>query len=416
VPDATCDPDSGNLPFLTDPRILYDPADHRFISAVLQVEGAFGVAPDCPETSLYWVAVSQTDDPTGAWNVYSVDTHLLGGDADYTQLGFDNEGIFVGGNIFDQAGFTYLGAFVLGMSKAAMENNAAISPAGFGGFTADEQLLDTVQPVASYGVGDGGPAGELLISSFNTPKSAKGVVVWDFSNVLGAESTGTCDSGHQCISGVVVKTLKYSQPPLADDGDVCNDCLETIDTRISATPVYMLGNVYFTHDTAVKEHKLVNANVHWGIVHPVLDQTLPGCGNCSRITTKTSLVDQGLITYSGETDTWFGAIQPDREGNLFVAFDYQSETNLSGGLPVTPSSVFISRRATAAAGSGFPDDGTFLKLSTDPTDDFRWGDYSAMGFDGWESDGVWFATQYSGSNNDWATHIDELGYTSTDEH
>jgi hypothetical protein len=232
---------------------------------------------------------------------------------------------------------------------------------------------------------------------------------------LGAANAGTCDSGHQCISGVQVKTASYSQPPMADNGDFCNDCLETIDTRISATPVYMHGNIYFTHDTAAKVGRIINANVLWGIVHPALIQTVVGCPVCSLITSRSSLVDQGLITYPGETDTWFGAIQPDREGNLFIGFDYQSETSLSGGLPVAPSSVFISRRATAPPGSGFPDGGTFLKLSTDPTDDFRWGDYSAIGFDGWESNGIWFATQYSAGTNDWATHIDQLGYTSLDQ-
>src|SRR5439155_3217262 len=143
----------------------------RFIAATIQVEGAFGVAPDCPETSLYWVAVSATDDPTGAWNVYSIDTHLLGGDADYTQLGFNTEGIFIGGNVFDQTGFTFLGAFVLALPKALMEAGDPIgTPHGFGGFTVKDQLLDTVHPVASYGAGDGGPPGELLVSSFNTAK------------------------------------------------------------------------------------------------------------------------------------------------------------------------------------------------------------------------------------------------------
>src|SRR5262249_24072569 len=147
-----------------------------------------------------------------------------------------------------------------------------------------------------------------------------------------------------------------------------------------------------------------------------LDQTMvPGCTLCSVITTKTRMVDQGYLTYPGETDTWFGAIQPDREGNLFIGFDYQSETSLMSGLPVTPSSAYVSRRATAASGSGF-DAGVLLKATTDPTFNDRWGDYSAIGFDGWESNGVWFATQFSNSDFDWATHIDQLGYTALDQH
>jgi len=262
-----------------------------------------------------------------------------------------------------------------------------------------------------------------LISSFNTSKRDKSVVVWDFSNVNGDPWAGTCDSAHQCISGVIVGTAKYSQPPQADNGDLCHDCLETIDTRISATPVYMHGNIYFTHDTAVKVSGIINANVLWGIIQPATSQTVFGCGQCSAITTKTKTVDQGYLTYAGETDTWFGAIQPDREGNLFVGFDYQSQTFDSDNNPgfTYPSSAYISRRATSAAGAGWPDGGLFLHEGTgnigdDPFSVRRWGDYSAIGFDGWETNNVWFATQYASNNgdddNDWRTHIDELGYTS----
>jgi hypothetical protein len=278
VPDATCDVTDAGLPFLSDPRVLYDPADHRFIAAALQVEGAWGIGQGeldtCDATSLYWVAVSQTDDPAGSWNVYSVDMkqtiNSLVAIADYTQLGFNGEGIFIGGNYFDEGCndffCTFLGSFVFALPKADMEagigaGGPLTSVHGFTGFTAKDntgatRLLDTVHPVASYGDGDGGPPGEFLISSFNPNpgQAVQGVVVYDFSNALGAAqfTPGVCVSGQQCLSGVVVKTMKYSQPPLAGDGDLCQQCLETIDTRISATPVYMHGNLYFTHDTAAK--------------------------------------------------------------------------------------------------------------------------------------------------------------------
>jgi hypothetical protein len=68
-----------------------------------------------------------------------------------------------------------------------------------------------------------------------------------------------------------------------------------------------------------------------------------------------------------------------------------------------------------------------LKEGDNPTDDFRWGDYSAIGIDGWDSNGIWFATQYSGTNDGaggscsspgdctWSTHVDRLGYDSLAE-
>src|SRR6202011_4760642 len=62
---GACDPAG---PFTSDPRAFYDPQEGRFWVAMLQVEGAFGVN-NCPEKSIYWVAVSATSDPTGSWHV-----------------------------------------------------------------------------------------------------------------------------------------------------------------------------------------------------------------------------------------------------------------------------------------------------------------------------------------------------------
>ena len=172
-----CDPDDGNLPFLSDPRAFFDPSTNRFVVAVLQVEGApgFGVAPDCDFVSRYWVAVSKNDNPSGKWNIYGFDTSSVvapGGAADYTQMGFDSEAIFIGGNEFDSISGDYNGAWTLAIPKATAEAGGAIpSLSGFGGYTANDgsadRLLDTVQPVVSLGDGSGGPAGEILIASFN---------------------------------------------------------------------------------------------------------------------------------------------------------------------------------------------------------------------------------------------------------
>ena len=51
VPNVTnangspCDVASGSQPFLSDPRAIYDPLQHRFWAAMLQVEGGLGIAP-----------------------------------------------------------------------------------------------------------------------------------------------------------------------------------------------------------------------------------------------------------------------------------------------------------------------------------------------------------------------------------
>ena len=407
---AGCDAAHANQPFLSDPRVMRDPVTGRWYAAALQVESAFGLSPSCDFVSMYHVAVSKGKDPTGGWRVYHFNTANLVGTpsaADYTQFGFDSEALFIGGNQFNQAGTAYDGAWTLAIPKATAEAGGAIpSISGFEAYTVSDgtasRLLDTVQPVVSYGSGDGGPAGEFLIASFNESITESKVVVFDFSNALSGSGKP------QQLSHVVVGTKNYSQPPQADNYPSCTNCLETIDNRISATPVYMHGNIYAAHDTAVNNDTAINANVHWLIVHPVLDQTaVAGCTVCSKITGKTKLVEDEYLTFTGTTDDWFAAIQPDREGNLFMGFEYGSTSG-----HVSPSSRYVARRATAPAGADWGDLGAFLKQAANATTNSRWGDYEAVAFEGWDANTLLFATEYAGVGGDWATHIDRVAYTS----
>src|SRR5262245_25991826 len=107
-----CDAAHKNQPFMSDPRALYDPADGRFWAAMLQIEGsvAFGIAPSCPFFSVYYVAVSQTSNPNGNWNVYvfNMEKDINGNQfgADYTQLGINSQAVYFSGNMFgEQGGF-----------------------------------------------------------------------------------------------------------------------------------------------------------------------------------------------------------------------------------------------------------------------------------------------------------------------
>ena len=408
-----CDSAHGNQPFLSDPRAARDPETGRWYVAALQVEDAFGIAPNCNFLSMYHVAVSATTNPLGRWNIYHFDTSNLVGSgnsaADYTQLGFNTEAIFIGGNQFNQPGTAYNGAWTLAIPKEVAESGGSIpSISGFGGYMANDgtqdRLLDTVQPVISYGA-EGGPPGELLISSFNEAVTENKVVVLDFSNALAQ------DGKQQKLTAVVARTKPYSQPPPADNYPACQDCLETIDNRISATPVYMHGNIYAAHDTAVNNGTATNANIHWMIVHPTLDQTaVEGCSVCSKITSETAVVDNEYLTYQGKTDDWFGAIQPDREANVFMAYEYVSTT-----AQVSPSSALIARRATVAPGprwgGPFKGHGRILREATNATSNSRWGDYEAVGFESWDRNGVVVATEYAAPGTQgWATHIDRVKY------
>jgi len=99
-----------------DPKISYDPIENRWIL----------VEPSSSDPSLskILVAVSETDDPTGNWFMYSFDgdpdnTHWF----DYPNYGFSKDKIVVTGNLFGSGG-VYVAVYVF--DKADLYNFAPV--------------------------------------------------------------------------------------------------------------------------------------------------------------------------------------------------------------------------------------------------------------------------------------------------
>ena len=76
-----------------DPVVTYDPNNDKFI--VVFLAGASS------STSRVVVAFSQTNDPTGTWNVYGLDGDVTGGVwTDFEQIGISDTELFITGNLF----------------------------------------------------------------------------------------------------------------------------------------------------------------------------------------------------------------------------------------------------------------------------------------------------------------------------
>src|SRR5947209_5592766 len=140
-------------PFVTDPSCWYDAQPNRWFADVLTLE-VFPDTGDFTGQNHLDVAVSQTGDPTGAWNVYRVqvqdDTNfgtpnhkckglnspLFGNQfqaptypnacfGDYPHLGADANGIYVTTNEYSFFGNTFHGAQIYAFSKTALASGAA---------------------------------------------------------------------------------------------------------------------------------------------------------------------------------------------------------------------------------------------------------------------------------------------------
>ena len=387
---GSCDP---NGPFLSDPRAFYDINDGRFWAATLQLEGAIGLN-NCPELTLYWIGVSQTSDPNGTWNVYAFDMSLgTTNVADYTQFGFDAHAIYFNANMFNQAGTAYVYDELFAASKKKMESGQSVTAFGFFALSVGGVLVDTVQPTEGEFPTYAGPPSAVFINSFNMNGDPNGNNCFT-SACSGLEVWGMTNPGtkNETLTGVYVPTSTYISPPNADEPG-CSQCIETIDNRITATPVFNNGQISWSLDTAAMNSTQVVPAIFWGQVVPqIANGQLVGA----------TLYQSGYFGFEGDQDASFGAMMPDVNGNLIMIYDTMSST-------LNPSTAFTGRRASYPLGQ-FHDAGKFLQKGLAPTLDSRWGDYEATSYDGFSTDHIWMASQYSGSNQDWHTVIGETQF------
>jgi hypothetical protein len=385
-----CDPGSGNQPFLSDPRAFYDPADGRFWAAMLQVEGAIGVGGTCPIQSIYYIAVSQTGDPRGAWNVYAFDMTLgTTNVADFTQVGFDAKAVYFSANMFNNTGTAYQYAELFEANKALMERGSgAFTAAGFRSLTVTGPgatfVADTVQPVLTLGRG---ADGEYFVDTYDTPDpvtgnqcldaddACRGLALWTLRNPTAHDTGGplpTLTGRH------VPDTLPYVYPPAANQPG-CTACVDASDLRISATPVYRDGRVYAAWETGVDNGTQVVPGIEYAQV------------NTARATARSS-----YYVGTGDTAVSFPALMPAEDGRIVMVYDRMSST-------INPEVRYVVTRVDTAR---FIGPGTLLKAGeapyrpgvcgTEALPVCRWGDYSAASTDATAR--IWIAGEYANRN------------------
>jgi hypothetical protein len=155
-----------------DPRVAYDPFGNRWMFAAVTNENS--------AASSIVLGVSQTSDPTGAWNLYRQDVDA--GDvnwADYTQLGFNKDWIVVTVNMYAISGGAFQGSKVWVFGKA---NLYAGNPATETIFS-DDNAAPT--PAATY---DSSLGALYLVRNWNGNSNGTGFLrISSVSGALGSE-------------------------------------------------------------------------------------------------------------------------------------------------------------------------------------------------------------------------------------
>jgi hypothetical protein len=449
--------------FVTDPSCLFDAATHRFFVAVLTLEvnsttGGFTLVNHLD------LAVSQSANPTGSWNIYRIDvtndgTNTGGANpgpylGDYPHIGADAYGFYITTNAYPWCCNGFSGAQIYAFSKAQLAAGAAavtmqhIDTSGSVNIPSDAGSTQpgfTLWPAqspgtTSFNVNAGGT--EFLLSSNAADEAQKPVsgsagtrdsthlTVWALTNTSSLNSA-TPSLG---VSNTILTVNKYAVPPkqqqpgagAAPETDVPQGhCLndETTNTivgtgcwklLVGATAHAVGSEVVQTpdsNDTRMQQVMFANGKL-WGALDTAVSFT---SGNRAGIawyivkpdtSTGSLLAKLALQGYLADADHDFvyPAIGVTASGRGVMAFTATGSTTY-------PSAAYAPIDASAGAGAwnvvpggegAAADDGfSGYKQQRFPNPiRSRWGDYGAAAVDG---NSVWIASEYIAAACDYTT-------------
>jgi len=381
--------------FPTDIRVFFDSGINRwFILQRAQDSDAGGYL--LPSSHLY-LAVSQTGDPTGTYNIYVMDTtnsqNFFGCPCfpDYLQIGADQYGFYITANEYNAYSPFFVDATILAISKASLAAGAA-SPTAvqftLPFATGYEFAIQpaTTPPGASNFVASGGV--EFFVSSQARFSIDNSLAVWAMINT----STLLTLNPNMQLTRMNIPTQTYSYP------DVANQKPGPLPYGSSLTPpgtlafldggddrvlslCYSGGRLYLTLATAVRDDA---GQLRVGGAYFILSPSLRNG------TLAAPVLRQGYLQVNGN-HLLRPAIAVNAQGRGAIVFTLV-------GPDYYPSAAFLPIQTASTsstiqiAGNGFaPEDG-FSGYDPNQPGLARWGDYSGavVAADG----SIWMATEY----------------------
>ncbi|PXV58785.1 hypothetical protein SAMN04487785_10434 [Dyella jiangningensis] len=400
---------------ITDPSCYYDADTQRWFQVVLTLDRV-GTTSALSGNNHLDIAVSQTADPTGAWNIYHLpvqnngtqgtpDHGCAGGFClgDYPHIGADAHAVFLTTNEFAVFGSGYYGAQIYAISKQALASGAASPNVVL--FNAGDPSIPapafTVWPAISSGGQYSGAHGgtEYLLSSdavFNDSGTSNQIWLWSVSNTQAIDSMPTALSLN--VSALAVQT--YGVPSSLVHQKPGSTPLRDCFAVTGCAPTYLgYPNIVYPapRDLAVNDSRMQQVSYANGKLWATLDtDVLLGDGSHgSGVSYFVINPNSGGLFANGtlslpDANLTYGAAAVTQSGRGVIAFtvvgpnDYPSAGYASLDAKAGAGDVHI-----AAAGAG-PWDG-FTGIPYLGNGRPRWGDYGAASADG---NTIWLASEY----------------------
>jgi len=361
---------SGWQGFMFDPRIVYDWDHDKFVMLVLGKD-------DTNARSYFWIAVSQTSDPTGGWWNWRFECTDNSGSStawlDYAGISADRYGVYVTGNFF-----YFSGGF-------RGSNIWTINPDIFnGGATNGWQWIDlkwpsgssafSIQPAHPHSVNSSGVT--YLVNTFSS--SGNKVLLWKLSG----DRTSSPSLTRTEIGIAAYNAIGHNvdQPDSAWD-------IDGGDARVM-NAVYANRRVFFT----------------------LTNDWYDNGGACGWQTVK--------LNSDANTNEWEHFLWGGDGAYYFYPAVTLASSSTSGNLAVFGSWTLTNGTQYASGLYKIYDDqpnsatGPFANMVSglaayvrlDSNNRNRWGDYSGAGYD-WECGHAWGSVESADTSNRWRTTI-----------
>ena len=443
--------------FVTDPSCLYDAATQRFFVVVLTLEvvpttGAFTTVNHLD------IAVSQTSNPAGTWNIYRVDVtndgSNIGGTnpgpflGDYPHIGADANGFYITTNAYPWCCNGFSGAQVYAFSKAQLAAGAASvtmqhidttgmvnAPSDAGSTQPGFTVWPAQSPPGQFSSDNGGT--EYFLSSnaadeATHPKAGTGgdyvskqIVLWTLTNTSSLNSASPAlslnakllDVGTYAIPPKQQQPGSGTPPGLAvPQGHCLND---EVTVTIAGTGCWKLLVTPALHargaevisrpdsnDTRMQQVFYANGKV-WGALDTAINPDGgPQRAGIAWYVVNPNVAKVALSGYLGATgyDFTYPSLAVLPSGRGLMAFTATGDSTY-------PSAAYASIDVNAGigewnivpggAGAAADDGFTSYKQQVGGNPPrTRWGDYGAAAVDG---NSIWLASEYIGHACDYAT-------------
>jgi hypothetical protein len=432
-------------PELVDPSCIYDAQTQRWFVVELTLERVptSGALTTVNHLDL---AVSQTADPTGAFNIYKIDTTNDGTNtggvnpgpylADYPHIGADANGIYLTTNAYPWCCNGFSGAQIYALSKAQLAAGAAnvtmqhIDTSGMVNAPSDAGSTQpgfTVWPAqspgtSSFNTGNGGT--EYFLSSNAADEAQNPVtgtsgshastqlIVWTLSNTSSLNSA----SSSLTLSSKLLTVGQYGVPPkqhqpgsgtLATTDTPQGFCINDIATLLfngqtgcwrllfASQPAHNeVISRPDSNDTRMQQVMWANGKL-WGS----LDTALNPDGGAQRAGIAWYIVNpeagklvlQGYLGAAGH-DFTYPAIGVTASGRGVMALtDTGDSTYPSAAYAPIDAIAGVGSWNDIALGAAVDDGFTSYKSQVGNPPRTRWGDYGAASVDG---NSIWIASEY----------------------